>query len=266
MDDPRPRLSVIVPCYHGGATLAAEIAAIEDVLRACEPSYEVIIVVDGDPDDALPAATALTSDRVTVLTYEPNQGKGFAVMTGMLHARGDLVGFIDAGGDIAPEAWRRLLALQEGNAADAVIGSKRHRDSEVDYPPLRRLFSLGFQALTFVLFRLGLRDTQTGIKLFTAEAVQQVAPLLTVKRFAFDVEFLAVARHLGFRRIVEAPVRVDYNFRTTINWRAILQMFWDTAAVAYRLHILRHYDRTGVDFEAARAASPAHEVTRVPSR
>lgn len=263
MDDQRPRLSVVIPIYHGGATLAAEIDALEAVLRACQPDYEVIVVVDGDPTDALPAAAALTSDRVTVLTYEPNRGKGFAVMTGMLHASGDLIGFIDAGGDIDPEGWRRLLALQEGHHADAVVGSKRHPDSHVEYPPLRRLYSLGFQALTYALFRLGLRDSQTGIKLFTADLVHRVAPMLTVKRFAFDVELLAVARHLGYRRIVEAPVSIRHNFRSTINGRAVLQMFWDTAAIAYRLYLLRYYDRPAQgSLQAARASSPARVVGR----
>jgi len=177
-----------------------------------------------------------------VLTYPGNRGKGFAVVAGMMRAQGRLIGFMDAGGDIDAACWRDMLREQAATDADAVLASKRHADSQVEYPWLRRLYSVGYQTVTALLFQLPVRDTQTGAKLFKGELVRTVAPRILVKRFAFDVELLAVARHFGFRRIREVPVAITYNFDSTINVGEVFRMLWDSAAVFYRLHILRFYD------------------------
>ena len=62
------------------------------------------------------------------------------------------------------------------------------------------------------MFRLDVRDTQVGLKLFRDEVAEEVMPLLLVKQFAFDLEFLAVSRALGYGRIKEQPVNLKYRF------------------------------------------------------
>jgi len=126
---------------------------------------------------------------------------------------------------------------------DVVVGSKRHPDSVVSYPRFRRLQSWLYQVLIRVLFHLNVRDTQTGLKLFRGDVLRAVIPLLAIKRFAFDLELLVVARKLGFGRIVEAPVQLSYRFATTTNAAAAFHALWDTAAIFYRLHFVHHYDR-----------------------
>ncbi len=249
------RLSVVVPVFGGAATLAHEIAALRAVLDACEPQHELLIVVDGDRE-AFGVARTLRSDRVEVIGLEVNQGKGAAVARGMLRARGELVGFIDAGGDIEPGVWGAMLHAQRDHAADVVVGSKWHPDSRVQYPLIRRAYSVGYHALVRALFRLDVRDTQVGVKLFRAELVQHVVPQLNVQRFAFDVELLAVARHLGYRRVVEVPVRITHNFRSTVSVREVVRMLRDTLGVAWRLHVLGSYHDAGTavtDAEIRRA-------------
>ena len=69
-------------------------------------------------------------------------------------------------------------------------------------------------------------------------------PLLLVKRFAFDLELLAVSRALGFRRIRELPIRLEYRFTGSgVRSSAVLRALVDTAAIFYRLRILRYYQR-----------------------
>jgi hypothetical protein len=82
------------------------------------------------------------------------------------------------------------------------------------------------------------------MKLFRREVLDEVLPVVLVKRYAFDLEILAVARSFGFERIAEAPIRLDYRFNGSgVHWRAIVQALWDTAAVFYRLRMLRFYER-----------------------
>ena len=89
-----------------------------------------------------------------------------------------------------------------------------------------------------------MRDTQVGLKVFSRRVVEEVVPLLLVKRFAFDLELLAVATALGRGRIQELPVRLEYRFSgSALRSSAVVRALWDTAAIFYRLRILRTYQR-----------------------
>jgi hypothetical protein len=71
--------------------------------------------------------------------------------------------------------------------------------------------------------------------------IDTVMPLLLIKRYAFDLEVLAVGAEFGFDRVDEVPVRLDYQFSGTgINANAVRHMFVDTLAIGYRIH-LRHW-------------------------
>ena len=96
---------------------------------------------------------------------------------------------------------RTSWKLRVGEQLDFAIGSKRHADSVVHYPRSRRIASWLYQQLNRVLFRLDVRDTQVGVKVFSRGVVDEVVPLLLVKQFAFDLELLAVATALGHGRI-----------------------------------------------------------------
>src|SRR5207302_936457 len=122
---------------------------------------------------------------------------------------------------------------------DIVFGSKRHPMSLVDYPATRRLYSWGYQQLIRLLFRLNVRDTQTGIKLARRDVLARSLPLMIEKRFAFDLELFVVARHLGYTRFFEAPVKIGERFSSTISLHAVRGMLLDTFAIFYRLRLLR---------------------------
>ena len=136
------------------------------------------------------------------------------------------------------------LEVARRDGLDFAIGSKRHPDSVVHYPRSRRIASWCYQQLNRLLFRLDVRDTQVGLKVFNRRVVDEVVPLLLVKQFAFDLELLAVAAALGFDRVREMPVRLEYRFTgSALGSTAVLRALWDTAAVFYRLRILRTYQR-----------------------
>jgi hypothetical protein len=99
-----------------------------------------------------------------------------------------------------------------------------------------------YQRLVRLLFGLDVTDTQTGMKLVRRDVLDAVLPRMVEKRFAFDLEFLVVARRLGYVRVLEAPVHLDYQFRSSVDVRAVLNILLDTAAIFYRKYILRFYD------------------------
>jgi glycosyltransferase involved in cell wall biosynthesis len=246
MSDPKRLLSVIVPAYKQEKTIKKDLEMIEATLTGGlgkDFDYEVICVVDGEVDKTKQEAQKVKFPQVKVLAYKENKGKGFAVRYGMKNSKGDLISFLDAGMDISPKSMMMLMAHFDWYNADIIVGSKRHPVSRVNYPFLRRVLSIGYHLGVKILFGLPLTDTQSGIKIFKREVVEKILPRLLVKRYAMDIEMLAVARYLGFKRIYEAPIEVKFNQATSrIDWKTVFLMAWDTAAVFYRLHFLHYYD------------------------
>lgn len=242
----RPKLlSVIVPAYRQERTIKNDLFNIISTLKEGLGDYdfEIICVVDGFLDKTFEKAKEIKSPKLKVVGYRKNKGKGYAVRYGMSEARGELISFLDAGMDISPKGIMMLMAHMNWYDADAIVGSKRHPVSRVNYPFLRRILSVGYHLGVKLLFGLRLTDTQSGIKIFNRRVVEKILPRLLVKRYAMDIEMLAVSNYLGFKRIYEAPIEVRFNSTTSrISWSTIFHMAWDTIAVFYRLRLLGYYD------------------------
>jgi glycosyltransferase involved in cell wall biosynthesis len=241
----RPLLTVVVPVFNQAGTIVDNVGTIrERVEQGLDEPVELIVVSDGSVDASEERLLEDDSHRARVIHYDRNLGKGFAIKAGALAAQGRWISYVDADLDLDPASIPEFLALAQRESLDFVIGSKRHPDSHVHYPRSRRVGSWLYQKLVRLLFSLDVRDTQVGLKLFRREVAEEVLPLLLVKQFAFDLEFLAVAHALGFRRIREQPVRLHYRFTGSgVRSPAVLLALVDTAAIFYRLRILRYYHR-----------------------
>jgi glycosyltransferase involved in cell wall biosynthesis len=251
-------LSVIVPAYREGPRIHDNLKRLLSELDPIGCAYEVIVVSDGNGDETEAEVLRLGSQKVRLLAYATNMGKGYALSLGALRSEGDLVTFIDADMELDPRAISRFIELMKRHDEDIVIGSKRHPRSRVKYPVLRRLQSRCYQALVRLLFDLDVSDTQTGLKLFRRQVLVDALPLLAVKRFAFDLELLVVTQHLGFRRPAEAPIELTFQFQSTVRPQAVFQILWDTAAIFYRLRILKYYNRRRTEL----AQPPAADANR----
>jgi glycosyltransferase involved in cell wall biosynthesis len=243
----RPLITVIVPVYNGGEEIVENVAVIRSAVtnELDAEEVEVIVVSDGSIDGTDEMLLAARSELgVRVIHYDRNLGKGYAVKLGALASTGQWVAIVDADLDLHPSSIPSYLDAAVRNDLDFAIGSKRHPDSVVHYPPSRRIASWWYQQLNRLLFRLDVRDTQVGLKVFRGEIADEVVPLLLVKQFAFDLELLAVANALGYGRVRELPVRLDYRFTgSAVRSRAVARALMDTFAIFYRLRILRTYQR-----------------------
>lgn len=238
-------LSVIVPAYKQEKTIKSDLENIINTLKLglTNIDFEVICVVDGKLDNTYREALKVNSENIKVYEYKVNQGKGYAVRFGMSKAKGDLISFLDAGMDISPKGIMMLMAHMDWYNADIIVGSKRHPVSQVNYPFLRKILSKGYHFGVKLLFGLSLTDTQSGIKIFKRKVVENILPRLLVKRYAMDVEMLAVAKYVGFERIYEGPIEVRFDKTTSaVDWKTVFLMAWDTIAVFYRLKILHFYN------------------------
>lgn len=237
-------LSVIVPAFNC-KTIFRDLSILKKYLDNLKRSYEIICIVDGrmnPKDHTVELAKRIKDGKIKVYFYPDNKGKGYAIRYGMARTRGGTIVFIDAGSDLHAKGIGLALEHMKWYGADIVIGSKRHRASKVNYPWQRKMLSFVVQKATRFFFGLNVSDTQTGLKVFRREVLIKVLPRLLVKRWAFDLEILAIASHLGFTKIYESPVEINYNFQSTIDFRSIENFTIDYLAIIYRLHILHYYD------------------------
>ena len=243
----QPELSIVMPVFRQEKHVVRYLERLNTVLKNTRKSYEIICVVDGMVDKTYENAKTAKIPKIRVLTYPLNQGKGNAVRLGMSKARGKIVGFVDGGFDLNYSAIPLALEHMKWYDADIIIGSKRHPASKVIYPWPRRVLSFLSQLLVRVLFGINVRDTQVGMKFFKRQVLKKVLPKLLVKAWAFDIEILAVAHSLGFKKIYEFPVEITLEFGSASIvsskfFRVIFWTLWDTLAVFYRLKIRHYYD------------------------
>lgn len=234
-------MTIVVPFYNPGPRFRPNIDRLVEVLASSGSTFEIIAVSDGCTDGSERSLEGIDERIMRFIELDHNRGKGQALRVGLAMGRGRYVGFIDADGDIDPTLLLPFLELVQLEEPDVVLGSKRHPLSVVAYPWLRRVYSWGYQQLIRVLFRLDVKDTQTGLKLVRRDVLAEALPRMVEKRFAFDLELFVVAARLGRTRFVEAPVSIKERFSSTISLRSVWSMLLDTLAIFYRLRILGFY-------------------------
>jgi len=246
------RVSILLPAHNEAPRIAANIRRVCDTAqrliasewRGIVESFEVIVADDGSTDNTWAEIERASAGVPAVKTIRlpVNHGKGMALRMACQHATGSWVFFIDADLDIAPEHMADLARILIRDKVDAVLGSKQSHKTKTHYPWYRRIVSLGYAFVVRCLLPLPVRDTQTGFKLFTSAVLDAVCPRMLVRRYAFDIELLSIAHHLGFS-MKQCPVEVSFSDkRGSVTLRNIYHMSFDTLSVFYRLKILHYYD------------------------
>lgn len=232
-----PYLSVIIPAYNEERRLPGTCRRVGEYLQQVGYPYEVILVDDGSTD-ATPLFVRAIAAEVPAFRgvfLSPNQGKGAAVRAGMLAARGEHLLFSDSDLSTPIEEVQRLASALEERQAGVAIASRRLAGANLVVPqPLhRRMMGTGFSLLTRGVALPGLYDTQCGFKLFTRPAAEAIFPRLTIRRFAFDVEALYLARRLGYK-VVEVPVTWQDSQESRVNpLRDSARMFEDLVRIRW---------------------------------
>lgn len=241
------KLSIVMPAYNEGALIYNNImTTLETVSRFAE-NVEIVAVNDGSSDNTKDEIlrAIMKDSRVRLVTSDKNRGKGRAIISGVTAAEGYYIAFVDADLELHPSQLKGFLEKMIRDDADAVIGCKFHKDSQLKYPLKRKIMSIGYYCMLMVLFRLNVKDTQTGIKLFKAEAIRPVAHLIRTSGFAYDIEIL-VALHRRGCKIAQMPVKVVYvrdKSEKRIKFKDIWKAFKDTWAIFGRVYFKHYYDK-----------------------
>jgi glycosyltransferase involved in cell wall biosynthesis len=215
--------SLIFPTYNAGTVIDQTWHQVKDFLCRAPGNWEVLFVCDGCTDNTVDRLTQLTradSNRVRIVSYLPNRGKGFALRQGLAAARGAWRIFTDV--DLAYSVDDILRVAQVLHSGSHVaIASRSHPDSRIlmpirlqGYAYRRHLQSLVFSFIARALLPLAQRDTQAGLKGLSAGVVRMILPHLTCDGFGFDCELLAACAYYGLA-VQEVPVCVRQDDRSS---------------------------------------------------
>jgi glycosyltransferase involved in cell wall biosynthesis len=200
-------------------------------------AWEVAVVDDGSTDQtAQLVQNAISADsRVRLLQYPTNRGKGYAVRYGMLHTTAKYRLFMDADNSTSIDHIQQFLPQLE-NGTDIVIGSRAVQGAEVLVHQSRWKETLGALGNRWIQFWAvpGIKDTQAGFKIFTADAAQNIFPWLTIDGWAFDVEALLIARLRGYK-IVEQPIRWINDSHSKVTSKTYFQVLKDVLKIRMNL-------------------------------
>lgn len=206
----QPFLSVIIPSYKEGDRIGRNLLEIDKYLKGKNYTYEIIVVVDGSPDNTAEVSRnyALQIPHLRVIDNQENHGKGYVVRQGLLEAKGRYRTFLDADGSTSIMHLDAFMP-QFDQGFDVVIGSRKIEGSFIQVHQPRHREVMGEAGNWLIRGVLGLwsyPDTQCGFKMLSAEAAEQVASRMVVDRFGFDFELIVLAMKLGFK-VKQMPVR-----------------------------------------------------------
>ncbi|HEY9809024.1 MAG TPA: glycosyltransferase [Halomicronema sp.] len=205
------RVSTIVPVYNEEKCIER---TFDEVVKYCflHPEYDFIFVNDGSEDSTkeiiLQKINSLgMQSQITLISYENNYGKGYAVRYGVKYSTGDYVCFIDA--DLAYSLEHLNHLAEKLDIFDVVIGSRPLDDIGVkNQNILRKISGKIFNLLSRKILNLHFNDMQAGLKGFRLQVAKQLFQKQVLTGFAFDVELIYIARKYGYY-IGEIPAKIS---------------------------------------------------------
>lgn len=211
-----PDYSIVIPVYNETKRIRENAPAVFDFFRSSGVSHEIIFVNDGSVDETRAVLLEFQkSHPCTLISYEHNRGKGYAVRQGALAATGGWILFFDIDLATPLTEFTHFLSFRQSND-DVIIGSRRLAGSLIrkSESPLRVLLGNGFSALSR-FFVPGVSDFTCGFKCFSRKAAGTVFAVARIDRWAFDTEILYIARLRGFH-IREMPVSWSHSFDSRV--------------------------------------------------
>ncbi len=221
-------VSIVIPVYNGAKMLEDCIRLINAEIEAyLNQNYEIIIAEDASSDGTTEIAEKLAKNdqRIVHLHSPVKQGRGKALSKAFHKAKGDIIIYLDVDLDISPKHIPIFVEYLK-NEYDIVLASKRHPDSKVNSPILRKILSITYNKMIRFLFKSKIYCHQGGMKGFKKESILKILPFVKNNKWFWDTEVLIVAQWMKYK-LKEIPITCDYGFvGTTVNsFRDAYDMF-----------------------------------------
>ncbi len=136
------QLSVITPMYNEELTIGDCAARLIEAMKSFDSTWELILVNDGSGDNSLNIISQLAGDdqRIRIVSYKQNRGRGYALRTGFKHCRGRYVVTVESDLNYGKEIISRLYKELLDTGADVVIASPYAKGGRLENVPFQRAF------------------------------------------------------------------------------------------------------------------------------
>ena len=234
-----PFLSLIIPAHNEAERLPASLEAVHTHIASLPFETEVIVVENNSSDATAEIVREWikTMPQLRLISLA-QPGKGNAIRTGMLAARGAFRFMADADFSMRVEEISKFLPNGSPLAPVGIASREAPGAKRIGEPFYRHLIGRIYNLLVRLLVLPGLQDTQCGFKCFSAEAAEAIFPLQKLEGWSFDVEVLTIARQLGFE-IAEVPITWHYQPGSR------MRLLRDSLQMAKDLLTIRHDKKMG---------------------
>ena len=213
-------VSLVLPAFGVTSDIELYISEIISIFECRRLVYEIIVVDDGNYP---PLTLSFEIPGVKVLRHQKNRGKGAALRSGFLASSGDIVGFVDADGEIASVSVGNMLDCIIDEDWAVAVGSKYVSKAMVSTSMLRSAGSLGFRWLVRRMVGVQVSDTQTGLKMFRREALFSVLDRTVSEGYTLDIELIVLLSHSNYK-IAEVPIVLNKMHGSSITPRRLLEV------------------------------------------
>ena len=232
-------LSVIIPARNEAKRILKTLEANAAYLSKKNFQYEVV-VVDNGSTDAMPEIVKEFSKTHPNFSYvnAKGGGKGSAVRYGMLYAKGDIRLFMDADNATTLDHFELMEPLF-AKGFEVVYGTRDSRDlieakQVVPQPWFRRFLGDIGNLLIQVVVLPGIWDTQAGFKACSKKAAEGIFSRSVIDGFGFDIEMLALAKHLGLP-IGKIPLAWENDPESKVSLGSYIKVFKEMFQVRWNL-------------------------------
>ena len=223
------KLSIVIPCYNESKDIQKNAEIVKTYLIEHQIEHEILLVNDGSKDNTKEVIESIPG--VIPLSYDVNRGKGGAVKYGIENATGDYVLFMDA--DLSTDISAIEKVLELAPSYDLVVGSRHAKGSIIKkkQPALRVFIGWCCRVLVKMLFHTKLKDTQCGFKAMRTDVAKQIVSKQLVTNFAFDVEYLYIAKLNNFSMCELGITWSDDRGSTVSPFKSSIKFFKDLAFI-----------------------------------
>lgn len=195
-------ICVIIPTYNNETTIGS-------VIEGCKAwTDDIVVVNDGSTDTTAEILASYGKDKIAIVSYPRNKGKGHALKKGFAYAKAQHYQYaltIDADGQHSTDDVPKFVQAISQHPHSLIMGS---RNIQADNMPRKNTFANKFSNFWFTIQTLRrIPDTQTGYRLYPLEYLGNL--WWVTSKYEAELELLVFAAWHGVR-IISIPIHVFY--------------------------------------------------------
>lgn len=213
-------MTVVIPAYNEATVIKDVVKNITREMKKTPYDFTVVVVDDGSKDDT---AQQAKKAGATVIEHILNSGAGGATATGLSFASqngADYAVTMDADGQHLPEDVVLGIKEAEAKQSDLLIGSRLINSEGMS--KIKTLGNKGLSLITFMLFGINSTDSQSGLRVFSRNALENLRWKTSGYEFCSEMLWRAKQLDLAIDEYPITAVYTDYSKgKGQSNWNAI---------------------------------------------